>query len=502
MAVRTPELKLIADHDGDGVRRLSALLCLAITVGALACARSGPAPQAAAVGPRNLLFIVSDALRADALACYGGTARTPNLCALAKRGTLFLRAYSSAPWTLPSAAAMFSGSPASQYALPNRSGSGPLRFHIPAAEKLLAEALAERGYDRLRVVENILATKSNDLQGFGRGPPADRLAAALDPRLAFEDAIVRNRRLILPLRYLVGPSNRPYFVLHWIDDPHAYYSPPSKYLEPLLAESRKLPRPLSFYLRLGHANDPDSGARKLRDVLPDLSPAERAFLHRLYLGEVESVDERVGYLLRALELSGRAADTLVVFTSDHGEGFGEHGSFLHGETLYDELLHVPLIVAGPGVRAGQRLATPVSLVDVMPTLAELLGVDCLESPTGRSFAPLLRGETPAELLDLDQYAVSPLRNEGADALIHGDLKLISTGRDRTLELYDLAADPGEQHDLAAERPRVAAEMLGRVRRIRRHNAERREATLRAVGEPSPREEDEARKQLRALGYVD
>ena len=480
-----------------------ALLALAIAVGALACARSGPAPQAAAAGPRNLLFIVSDALRSDALGCYGGTARTPNLCALAKRGTLFLRAYSNAPWTLPSAAAMFSGNPASQYALPNRSGSGPLRFHIPAAERLLAEALAERGYDRLRVVENILATKSNDLQGFGRGLPAERLAPAIDPRLAFDGSVARNRRLLVPLRYLVGgDSHRPYFVLHWIDDPHANYRPPPKYLEPLVAESRSLPRPLDFYLRLGHAENPNTGARKLRDLLPDLSPAERAFLHRLYLGEVESVDERVGYLLRALELSGRAADTLVVFTSDHGEGFGEHGSFLHGETLYDELLHVPLIVAGPGVPAGQRLATPVSLVDVMPSLAELLGVDCLESPTGRSFVPLLRGATPAGLVDRDHYAVSPLRNEGADSLIRGDLKLISTQRDRSLELYDLAADPGEQHNLAAERPRVAAEMLGRVRKIRRRNAERREATLRAVGEPSPREDDEARKQLRALGYVD
>ena len=483
--------------------RLPALLALAIAGLTPGCERPREAVPPAAEGPpRNLLFVVSDTLRADALACYGGSARTPNLCALAGRGTLFLRAYANAPWTLPSAASLLSGNPASQYVLPTRSGAEPFRYQIPAGEKLLAEALAERGYDRFRVVENVLAAKSNDLQGFDHRFPADRLAPAVDPRLAFDDAIARNRKLLAPLRYLLGPSRQPFFLLEWINDPHAYYSPPTKYLEPLVAESRNLPRPLDVYLRLGHANDPEHGAHKLRDVLPDLSPAERAFLHRLYLGEVESVDERVGYLLRALELSGRDADTFVVFTSDHGEGFGEHGSFLHGETLYDELLHVPLIVAGPGVLAGQQVATPVSLVDVMPTLADLLGVDCLESPTGRSLAALLRGETPAELVDRDHYAVSPLRNEGTDALIRGDLKLISTRRDRTLELYDLAADPGERLNLAAERPEIAAEILRRLQQIRLRNAERREETLRAVGEPSSAEEDEARRQLRALGYVD
>jgi choline-sulfatase len=487
-----------------GGRATVAAIALALAGLTLACRGSERAASPAADRrPRNVLIVVSDTLRADALACYDeGGARTPQICALAERGALFLRAYSNAPWTLPAAASMFSGNPSSQYALPMRSSEQPFRFRVPDGETLLAEALAERGYDRIHVIENPLAARSHNLQGFTGGPPAESLAPAIDPRLAFDDAIARNRRLAAPLRYLLGPSRRPFLLLQWIDDPHAFYSPPEKYLGPFEAAAAALPRPLAFYVRLGHSHRPARGEHKLRDVLPDLAPEERRFLHRLYLGEVESVDERVGYLLGALELSGRDADTLVVFTSDHGEGFGEHGSFLHGETFYDELLRVPLIVAGPGVRAGLRVATPVSLVDLMPTLAELLDVECLESPAGRSLAPLLRGETPADLVDRDHYVVSPLRSEGSDALVRGAYKLIASRFDRVLELYDLVADPGETRNLAAERPEIAGALLRRARDIRRRDEERRQATLRAVGELSPAEDEQTLREMKALGYLE
>lgn len=479
---------------------------LGLAVGGLALACGGPrwdSSPASHPRPRNVLVVVSDTLRADALECYDrGGARTPNLCALADRGTLFLRAYSNAPWTPPSAAAMLSGNPSSHYALPPRSEEQPFRFRIPDGETLLAEALSERGYDCISIVENPLATRSNNLQGYTGRPPAEGLAAEVDPRLGFDASTRRYRRLLPSLRYLLGSSRRPFLLLQWINDPHAAYSPPARYLEPFEAAARELPHPLSFYVRLGHSNNPKRGERKLRDVLPDLSPEERRFLHRLYLGEVESVDERIGYLLRALELSGRDAETLVLVTSDHGEGFGEHGSFLHGETFFDELLRVPLIVAGPGVRAGQRVETPVSLLDLMPTLADLLGIDGLEPPTGRSLAPLLRGEAPDELVDRDLYAVSPLRSAGTDALIRGNYKLIASENDSALELYDVVADPGERRNLAAEKPEIVRAMLRRTRQIRRHDEERRRATLRALGEVPAAEDEETLRQMKALGYLE
>ncbi len=467
-------------------------------------AETSPVAARPAAGEQpSILLVVSDTLRADALECYGGAARTPNICSLAERGARFERAYSNGPWTLPSAVSMTSGNPSSQYALPMRVGSEqPIRFQIPDAEVLLAEALAERGYDRVSMLENPLAGQSNNRQGFSPRPLAGRMAPEIDPRLGFDDSIRRNRKLAPALRYLRGAGERPFFLLVWINDPHAYYSPPPKYMMALEEEARSLPRPLAFYVRLGHANRPEEGEHKLRDVLTGMSGAELQFLKKLYLGEVESVDERVGYLLRALELAGRARDTVVVFTSDHGEGFGEHGSYLHGETFYDELLHVPLLVAGPGIDPGQRIETPVSHVDLMPTLAELTAAECLERPLGRSLAPLLRGERPAALVERDHYVVSPLRDEGVDALIRGRYKLIAAQEDRKLELYDLIADPGETRTLATTRQEVAHDLLRAMRRLRKANEERRQETLARVGVPSQAEDEETLRQLKALGYVD
>jgi arylsulfatase A-like enzyme len=454
------------------------------------------------VGKASLLLIVSDTLRADALECYGGAAKTPNMCSLAARGAIFERAYSNAPWTLPSVVSMMSGNPSSQYALPGGTGKRAIRFRIPDQEVLLAEALADKGYDRASVLENPLAGDSNTRQGFATRPPSARTAPQLDARLGVDAGVRRNRKLELELRYLLGAQGHPFFLLHWFNDPHAWYSPPPRYLEPLRAEIAALPRPLEYYLRIGHPHHPEKGQRNLRKVLPELSPAELAFLRRLYLAEVEFVDERVGYLLRALELAGRVDDTLVVLTADHGEGFGEHGSYLHGETYYNEVIHVPLLIAGPGIAAGLRIDTPVSHVDLMPTLAELLDAKCLESPSGVSLVPLLRGENPESLRDRDQYVVSPLRDDDTDALVQGRYKLIASGADRELELYDLIADPGETRNLAAARQETANAMLRRLRQWRKRNEERRQRNLALVGEPPQAEDKETLEQLKALGYIE
>jgi arylsulfatase A-like enzyme len=114
---------------------------------------------------------------------------------------------------------------------------------------------------------------------------------------------------------------------------------------------------------------------------------------------------------------------------------------------------------------------------------------------------MLRGEPAGKLERRDVYAVSPLRSAGADALVRGDLKLIATEDDRVLELYDLAADPGELRNLAAERPETATEMLRALRALRRRNEERRQATLAAVGAVPDAEDAATRDQLKALGYL-
>jgi arylsulfatase A-like enzyme len=239
----------------------------------------------------------------------------------------------------------------------------------------------------------------------------------------------------------------------------------------------------------------------LEKVGKRLSPAEVAFLRELYRREVESVDERVGHLLRALELSGRTDQTFVVFTSDHGEGFGEHGRFLHGNSFYDELVAVPLLIAGPGVAGPLRVPDAVSLVDVMPTLRELLDVECLRPDVrGQSLAPLLAGVRDAAWRP--SYLVNHSLRHRGDALVDGRHKLIA-GPGRPLELYDLERDPAERHDLAARRPEVAARMAQQLRRLRRENEARRERKRALADDETLKQtSEETVEQLRALGYVE
>lgn len=457
----------------------------------------------------DLLLIVSDAFRADALSCGGGGTATPNLCRLAASGVTFERAYAAAPWTMPSSVAMVTGNSPSQYHLTaeDQAIAPELRqrvYRIPDGERPLGEALAAAGYRVEAVVENPVVMRGGALRGFGRlrrpGAESDRSAAVLDPRLGF---VPRDERYLLmagALARLSEPAETPQAFLYWIDDPHAEYRPPRELLErdPL----PELPRELEFYLGLGHRDAPKRGRHKLRDQVGSMTPEELAFVRRLYRLEVESVDERVGFLLRALELSGRAERTVVVFTSDHGEGFGEHGDWLHGVSLYDELVRVPLVVAGPGAAAGHRVATPVSHLDLAPTLADLSGIEGLGETEGESLRELLAGGERTEPRPL--YLTSPDRLD-RDALVLGRYKLIATrGPEATgLELYDLEADPGETANLAEERPEVRRELEALLERAHGKSERLRRARVASQARALVDETvEETERTLRSVGYLD
>jgi arylsulfatase A-like enzyme len=231
-----------------------------------------------------------------------------------------------------------------------------------------------------------------------------------------------------------------------------------------------------------------------------MSDAERSLLRALYDKEVEWLDRCVGWLFDALDRRGLWERTYVIVTSDHGEGFGEHGVWLHGKGLHDELLRVPLLVAGPGIPAGLRVSAPVSLTDLVPTLRDLLGVDCCAGAQGKSFAPLLRG---AEAGDRETYsgaANDAGRTRGA--LVAGRLKWIA-GADGHGSLYDLAADAGETRDLASERPGDAARLAGRLDALQREGEALRARRLagRSAGELDAAR-TRTRRELEALGYVE
>ncbi len=481
---------------------LATSLLLAGGLGGAACSGAGPADPPA--GPLNLLLLVSDTLRADALECYGGPARTPHLCGLAESGVLFENAYSNGSWTLPSTVALFTG----QYPTVFAREAGTFEdkndfFYVGEEEQLLGEALRERGYETIAFVENPMARKANALQGFEVIAMDEVVGfdSDLDRELGVDVRDLRYLRILPPVHFLRGVGERPFFAVHWFKDPHAAYEPPRWMVASLPYDPARLPHPIGYYARMASRADPRFDWLDLNELGPEMTPDELEFLKALYWKEVESVDERVGYLLDALDATGLRDRTLVVFTSDHGEGFGEHGKFLHAERwYYQEFVRIPLLLAGPGLASGRREDAPVSLVDLAPTLAELLGVELSGQVQGRSLVPLLRPRA-GRVEERAQYLAGTAADEGFAALVDRRYKLLRrNGRD---ELYDLRADPGEQRDLADERPRVRADLAARLEGQLEENRARREAR-RHLADPAvlERTERETREALEALGYVE
>ena len=459
--------------------------------------------------PRNVLLLVSDALRAESLSCYGGRAATPNLCGLAAEGVLFERAYANAPWTLPAVVAMFTGTYPLQHrrTVQGRAGQ-PLPFYfVDPDELLVGEAFAERGFETTAVLENSVARRPQVLQGFtvlnrlriedGPAPiyASDEQVAAL----GLQTTEAGYKPISQSIARLLGVGDRPFFHLHWIDDPHAPYRPPPDAWKEAAREAGELPRDDVFYHGLGHQNRGDR--RHLRGVAPSLTPAEVAFLLRLYELEIESVDRRVGALLRALEAAGQRQSTLIVFTSDHGEEFGEHGGFLHDHAMWEEVIRVPLIVAGPGVRGGHRVRQPVSHVDLVPTLADIFELEGLGPFQGESLRPVLAGRRREP--ELRHLYVSSTISHDTEAMIHGRYKLIAASEGSAVELYDLEADPDERTDLAARRAAVVAELRQAIAAVQAENQLAWQDRYRR-DHPELRDKaaEETEKNLRKLGYLD
>lgn len=461
--------------------------------------------------PTGVLLLVSDTFRADAIRCDTVPPKTPHLCALADRGATFEQAYSAAPWTIPSAVSILTGRHPTVFSRIAIDSDAKVEdrnavFYVRDEDRLLSETLRERGFSMAAMIENELMLPANVLRGFDRVPRSQlysmrRIATKRGPRGELWSRLPSYRAALSSVKFLEGVGADPFMLFYWIMDPHAEYQAPSHLLEPARASARGLAQPLSFYSGLGHKHDPPRGRRKLRDHIDSLDPAERRLLAILYAAEVRSVDERIGAVLAALDSSGRSGDTLVVFTSDHGEGFGEHGLFLHANSLYNELMRVPLLLAGPGIPAGVRIEAPVSHVDLVPTLRDVLGLEPDPRTHGRTLRPLWSGESePAGLRT--PYLVSPVRLRGQEGLVEAPFKLIR--RDEgSVELYDLRDDPAERRNVAARHPEIVARLTTRLDRLRAENETQRSENFRAADEVDlDRVTRDTEERLRAIGYIE
>jgi arylsulfatase A-like enzyme len=486
-------------------------------VGFLCLGHSGcKAPSPVKTQKYNVVMIVSDALRQDVLGCYGGEARTPNLDWLANNGVLFENAYSTSPWTAPSAVSMFTGNYATTYGCSPHAKTrriGPIRIYVPGSEHLFVEALNQDGYVTAMKIENVNASMHNNLQGFESIPDSvsfDNVAddikritggkahdspvyKVLGNTELIESPAYQNSFTVLSHLLELDPEKN-FFLLHWMLDPHYPYDPVEKFNSQIVVDESALSQDKRIYSRVIH-------------TMADLSTAERRYVRDLYIKEVESVDERVGFVVKTLKHKGLLDYTYIVFTSDHGEQFGEHGLFGHGGHglgchYYEDLLKVPLLIFGPKLPKGKRIKDNVSNLDLMPTLKDLLGVEYKDDMQGQSYKTLMVGDASRDgVLYFDDVRT----HEQNDALLDGSFKLISL-KDNNFELYDLAEDGGESLNIASSQPDRVASMYDAVLRLRKTNSVRQEKNIAALDEDDLRELPEQEKQdiikkLKSLGYI-
>ena len=235
-------------------------------------------------------------------------------------------------------------------------------------------------------------------------------------------------------------------------------------------------------------------------------------MQELYKKEVESVDERIGFILKLLKHEDLFDSTYVIFTADHGQLFGEHGEWSHGQNYYEELVRVPLIITGPGIPKGEREKTIVSLLDLMATLKDFLGVKYEDNSQGRSFAGLL-SQGPVKNENFAHFVqLSDDTTKFQDALLENNNKLIVL-KNSTFELYNLADDPCESNDIAKEYPELAGRMLKKIEKTRKENKARSKENFRIMANQfsGNKRTDRIRRaridkeaflrQLRSLGYL-
>ena len=429
--------------------------------------------RAAATSP-NVLLIVVDTLRADKLGCYGSDlGATPRIDAFAATGQRFERAYAQAPWTLPSFATIFTAQPPPRH----RAGGQVGRFRrLPDSARTVAECFRDAGYQTASVVNvDFLTELFGMAQGFEhvdfevypnnvRMRPADQ---ATDAAIAWLD----------------GRDERPFFLFVHYFDPHLVYDPPGEYRERFAAPEDRADSSWVFGTRADVV-----GFRRGKRTFGDAT-IRRA--EKLYNGEVAYTDHELGRLLDALDELKLADTTIVAFTSDHGEEFLEHGGFEHGHSLYDELLHVPLIIRQPGRAGPGVVGEAVGLVDLAPTLCAMAGVAADPAFAGRSLVPLIDGGV---------WQARPVMLEGNFwgppyvGWLHEDYKLIMSPNE--VRLFNLRTDRGEQRDLSEAEPERCGAMSADLRLALKAMMEQ------AAGQPQPAHiPPKELERLRSLGYA-
>jgi arylsulfatase A-like enzyme len=428
--------------------------------GLSACRCGSSSPQANL--PPNVVLIVVDTLRQDRLGVYGHSRDTsPQLDQLASESVVYERAYSQAPWTSPSIGSLLT----SRY--PSQLGIHKDRKALSSKERLISEILASKGYRTGAAISHSYCGSTWHFnQGFESfdesnvlGHAAVTSTGVTDRAIVFVDSV---------------STNEPYFLFAHYFDPHFAYIDHEGYS---FGKDPAYDGPIKSNMKV----------QALRKRSRRLEPGDLDELLRLYDSEIAFTDAQIGRLVEHLRERGDWKNTLLVFTADHGEEFMDHGRWGHTTRLYEELIQVPLIVHYPDEQTG-RVATPVALVDVLPTVLAATGHARPPTFAGHD----LRGEAdPARVLFSETSKGAHL-----SAAIRGSHKLIVDHDGGAPELYDLSADVDETNNIAPLEPELVAELSREIRRWSEKNKKTKKSGTKV------KLSDEEIQQLEALGYVD
>jgi choline-sulfatase len=451
------------------------LPCVALAVAA-GCTADGPRP--------DILLVTIDTLRSDHCSAYGyAIETTPSLEALASKGVLFRRAYAESSTTAPSHAVLLTSRHFRTL------GVGKNGEPMSDDAVTLAERLGDEGYDTAAFVSSFpLQVKFGFAQGFDHYDDAFVLEEASLGRRA-EGSTPHDRLAAATLAHAekwlaARSSDEPLFLWMHFVDPHAPYRAPERF------------------------------AGKW--------PAGTSSAVQRYDAEVRYADKQLGRLLEIFAAESPARDDLVVVTSDHGEGLGDHGWMSHGVNLHEEAVRVPLVASWPGhLPAGKVVEEAVSIVDISRSILESLGLEAKTFVHGRN---IFAANDPSRPIFLQRRNYKSRREKGQrldgemTAVVERDTKLILSSEPKR-ELYDLGIDPGELRNLVGDPPKrrrrgddkAAAAALPpasgtpddhrkHAHRLEQHLADWGTA-FPSTGEDTPLDE-ETKKALRALGYVD
>jgi choline-sulfatase len=433
----------------------------------------GASALAAAVASPNVILITLDTVRADRMGFLGSRrGLTPNLDALARQSVVFTRAYSQVPLTAPSHATILTGT----YPQFNQVTD----FQIPLAQELpyAPEILRTHGYHTAAFVGAIILDPSARFApGFDRG--FDTYDAGFRAWHSGEDRYQTTERrggevVAHALAWLNRHPQGPFFMWIHLYDPHHPYDPPEPY-------------------KSKYASAP-------------------------YDGEIAYTDSAVGKFLGQLRARGLYDNSLIAVMADHGEGLGDHGEDTHGIFLYDETIHVPLVIKLPSAAsagkapakkaaAGKRIESPVELVDVLPTILQAVKIPVPPEVQGESLLGMLTMKpAPASAESAEvTAATSPGRPAYAEtdyphrAYGWSSLQALRTGKYLYIkaprqELYDQSADPKAEHDLSSASTAVTGTLAAQLDAFRQKTSSGREAPASVV-------DPEAQEKLAALGYV-